>query len=66
MEIEGITVDNDFLKILSSKFEKKILNIQKEVFKISKKKFNIASPKQLGEIIYNELKIAKLKIYIFL
>tara|TARA_Y100000591_G_scaffold273497_1_gene249446 strand:- start:8147 stop:10921 length:2775 start_codon:yes stop_codon:yes gene_type:complete len=61
MEIEGITIDNDFLKILSSKFEKKILNIQKEVFKISKKKFNIASPKQLGEIIYNDLKIAGLK-----
>ena len=61
MEIEGIKVDNKFLKILSSKFEKKIDKIQKEVFKISKKEFNIASPKQLGEILYNELKIADLK-----
>ena len=58
MEIQGIKINNKFLKILSSKFEKKI---QKEVFKISKKEFNIASPKQLGEIIYNELKIAGLK-----
>jgi len=61
MEIEGIKVDSKFLKILSSKFEKKIEKIQKEVFKISKKEFNIASPKQLGEILYNELKIADLK-----
>ena len=61
MEIEGIKVDNKFLKILSSKFEKKIEKIQREVFKISKKEFNIASPKQLGEILYNHLKIADLK-----
>ncbi len=61
MEIEGIKVDSKFLKTLSSKFEKKINKIQREIFKISKKNFNIASPKQLGEIIYNDLKIANLK-----
>ena len=61
MEIEGIKVDNKFLKVLSEKFEKKISKLEKEVFKISKKEFNIASPKQLGEIIYNDLKIAVLK-----
>ncbi len=61
MEIEGVKIDNKFLKVLSSKFEKKIEKIQKEVFKISKKEFNIASPKQLGEILYNDLKIADLK-----
>jgi len=61
MEMEGIEVDSNFLKTLSLKFEKKIKNLEKEVFKISKKEFNIASPKQLGEIIYNDLKIAGLK-----
>jgi DNA polymerase-1 len=61
MEIEGIKIDNKFLKVLSEKFEKKISKLEKEVFKISKKEFNIASPKQLGEIIYNDLKIAVLK-----
>ncbi len=61
MEIEGIKIDSKFLKVLSSKFQKKIEKIQSEVFKISKKEFNIASPKQLGEIIYNDLKIANLK-----
>ncbi len=61
MEIEGVKIDNKFLKSLSAKFEKKIVKIQNEVFKISKKEFNIASPKQLGEILYNDLKIADLK-----
>ena len=61
MEMEGVEVNNKFLKTLSSKFEKKIKNLEKEIIKISKKDFNIASPKQLGEIIYNDLKIAGLK-----
>ena len=61
MEIQGIKVDNNFLKILSKKFENKINNLEKEIFKISKKTFNIGSTKQLGEIIYNELKIANTK-----
>jgi len=61
MEIEGIKIDNKSLKILSDKFEKKIKKLESEIFKISKKEFNIASPKQLGEIIYNDLKIAVLK-----
>ena len=61
MEIEGIMIDSKFLRTLSSKFKNKIEKIQNEVFKISKKNFNIASPKQLGEIIYNDLKIAELK-----
>ena len=61
MEINGIQIDSKFLKNLSEKFEKKIKNLEKEIFTISKKEFNIGSPKQLGEIIYNELKIAVLK-----
>ena len=61
MEIQGIKIDYKFLKTLSLKFGKKIDKIQKEVFKISNKEFNIASPKQLGEILYNDLKIADLK-----
>ena len=61
MEIHGVKIDNKFLKDLSKKFEKKISNLEKKIFKISKKEFNIASTKQLGEIMYNELKIASLK-----
>ena len=61
MEIHGVKVDDKFLKILSKKFEKKISLIEDKIYKISKKKFNIASTKQLGEIIYEELKIASMK-----
>ena len=61
MEIKGIKVDSKLLEKLSIKFKKKIKDLEKEIFKISKKEFNIGSPKQLGEIIYNELKIAVLK-----
>ena len=61
MEIEGIKIDSNFLNELSRKFDIKIKKLEKEIFKESKKEFNIGSPKQLGEILYNELKIAALK-----
>jgi len=61
LENSGIKVDNVYLKKLSNKFEERLIKIEKEIYKITGKEFNIGSPKQLGEIIYNELKIAKLK-----
>ena len=61
LELNGIKINNTQLKKLSKVFEQKIKKIEKEIFLIAKKNFNIGSPKQLGEIIYNELKIAKLK-----
>ena len=61
LEMNGIKVDDAYLKKLSKKFEERLITIEKEIYKISGKKFNIGSPKQLGEIIYNDLKIAKLK-----
>ena len=61
IEFNGIKVDNIYLKKLSKKFEDKLKKIEKEIYLIANKEFNIGSPKQLGEIIYNELKIAKLK-----
>ena len=61
IEFNGIKVDDLYLKKLSKKFEDKIRKIEKEIYSIAGKEFNIGSPKQLGEIIYNELKIAKLK-----
>ena len=54
-------VDEKYLKDLSKKFESKIKKIEKEIYNLAGKQFNIGSPKQIGEIIYNELKIAKLK-----
>ncbi len=61
LEINGVKVDDIYLKQLSKKFEERLRKIEKEIYKVSGKEFNIGSPKQLGEIIYNELKIAKLK-----
>jgi len=61
LESNGIKVDDAYLKRLSKKFEDRLVKIEKDIYKVSGKKFNIGSPKQLGEIIYNDLKIAKLK-----
>jgi DNA polymerase-1 len=61
LEFNGIKVDVNYLKKLSAQFEKKLKKIEKDIFVVAGKKFNIGSPKQLGEIIYNDLKIAKLK-----
>jgi len=61
LEFNGIKVDDLYLKKLSKKFNSKLKSIEKKIYLIAGKEFNIGSPKQLGEIIYNELKIAKLK-----
>ena len=61
MEIYGVKIDQNFLKKLSTKFQKKIEILEKQIFKISKKEFKIGSTKQLGEIMYNDLKIANIK-----
>ena len=61
IEMNGIKINSEYLKKLSKDFTNKINKIEKEIFSIAKKQFNIGSPKQLGEIIYNELKIANLK-----
>ena len=61
MEVNGIKLDKPSLKTLSVKFSEKIMKLENKIYKISKKKFNIGSTKQLGEIMYNELKISSLK-----
>ncbi len=61
LEFNGIKVDANHLKKLSARFEKKLKKIEKNIYELAGREFNIGSPKQLGEIIYNELKIAKLK-----
>ena len=61
MEIAGVKIDKNFLKELSNKFDKKIKILEKQIYKISKKQFNIGSTKQLGEVMYNELKISTTK-----
>ncbi len=55
MEKKGIKVDIKELKKLNLIFSKKISSIEKQIFKISKIDFNIASTKQLGEILFNKM-----------
>ncbi len=61
MEMAGIKLDKKFLNKLSENFQKKISDLEKKIFKISKKEFKIGSTKQLGEVLYNDLKISALK-----
>ena len=61
MEINGIKLDLNILKYLSEKFKKKIISLENQIFKLSKKEFKIGSTKQLGEVMYNEMKISSLK-----
>ena len=61
MENNGIKIDQTILGKLSKKFEIEIQNLEKKIFKISGEEFNIASPKQLGDIIYDKLKITGTK-----
>ena len=51
IEINGIKVDKQYLKVLSKNFSMKILKTEKQIYSLAKKEFNIGSPKQLGEII---------------
>ncbi len=61
MEMDGVKLDKKFLNKLSENFQKKISDLEKKIFKISKKEFKIGSTKQLGEVLYNDLKISALK-----
>ncbi len=55
MEIEGIKIDIDKLEKLSTIFTKEIKYLENEVFSIAKINFNISSPKQLGEILFEKI-----------
>ncbi len=57
MEISGCKIDNTKLTKLSKEFSERMLFIEEKIFKVSKEKFNIGSPKQLGEVLFEKLKI---------
>ncbi|CEN35375.1 DNA polymerase I [Capnocytophaga cynodegmi] len=59
MELEGINLDTSFLKGLSEKLDEDIIAYEKEILTAAGEDFNLASPKQLGEILFEKLKIDK-------
>ena len=57
MEREGINLDKECLQSFSKELESSVKEIQDEIFNIAGIEFNISSPKQLGEILFDHIKI---------
>jgi DNA polymerase-1 len=57
MEREGIRVDVDYLQKLSDEFGKEAQNLEERIYEQAGERFNLASPKQLGPILFDKLKL---------
>ena len=57
MELEGINLDKDFLRSLSDQLDSDIKDLETKIYSEAGEEFNIASPKQLGEILFEKLKL---------
>lgn len=57
MELTGIRVDKKYLLNLKEELETKMKLMQEEIYKLADGEFNILSPKQLGEVLFDKLKI---------
>ena len=57
MEKEGIKIDEKYLKSIENDFQNELTVLGKRIFKESGEEFNLNSPKQLGEILFNKLKL---------
>ena len=61
MEKEGIRLDVEFLKSMSVDMQKEIDALEQQIYETAGEKFNLASPKQLGDILFDKLKIGGAK-----
>jgi len=57
MELNGISVDKTILENMKEDIKVKIDNVSREIYNLAGREFNISSPKQLGEILFDELKL---------
>jgi DNA polymerase-1 len=55
MEMAGISVDRDTLNRMSNAFAQKMVQLEEEIHAVAGEKFNVGSPKQLGEILFDRL-----------
>jgi DNA polymerase-1 len=55
MELEGVQVDPQALKTMSTDFGKRILELEGEIQKMAGTQFNVGSPKQIGEILFDQM-----------
>ena len=61
METEGIRLDVDYLRAMSVDMQKEINAFEQKIYETAGEKFNLASPKQLGDILFDKLKIGGAK-----
>ncbi|MEY8019405.1 DNA polymerase I [Muriicola sp. SD30] len=57
MELEGINLDYEFLNSLSAQLDSDIKSLEEKIYDEAGETFNIGSPKQLGEILFDKLKL---------
>lgn len=57
-EEKGVVIDKDYLKTLSKEYHKELEILEKKIWKHAGKEFNINSPKQLGEILFDTLNLS--------
>ena len=59
MEYRGIAIDKEMLKNISNELSQELEKVEKNIHALAGAPFNIASPKQLGEVLFVKLKIAE-------
>lgn len=61
MEMQGVVIDTEYLKELSDEFESHLKSLENEIYNESGEIFNINSPKQVSDILYNKLNIEPIR-----
>jgi DNA polymerase-1 len=61
METEGIRLDVEFLKSMSAEMDVEIKTLEQNIYEAAGENFNLASPKQLGDVLFDKLKIGGAK-----
>lgn len=61
VEREGVTLDVRFLQELSERFSKELESVRQDIFRVAGFTFNVSSPKQLSEVLYDKLNLPVLK-----
>ncbi|GAB4394482.1 MAG: DNA polymerase I [Kiloniellaceae bacterium] len=57
MELTGIKVDRNTLHRMSNDFAQRLVELEKQIYKLAGREFTIGSPKQLGEILFDEMSL---------
>ena len=59
MEMNGVCLDTESLAETSKQFNARMLDLERRIYELAGQQFNIASPKQVGEILFDKLKIVE-------